>query len=151
MEKFSLRKATTADIDFIFYVRTLTMKSDFEGTFGWKDSEQYERAADEIDQAQIIMLHKEQIGVIKILAKENELHLHQMQILPRYQGKGIGTALVQNLLDRADSQQFSVTLFVLKNARAKNLYDRMGFSVIENNAHNFKMYRYPSNESYSTA
>lgn len=144
MEEFSLRKASREDIDFIFYIRAQTMKDDFTRTFGWDDDDQYKRAADEIGQAQIIMINKEPIGVIKILTCKHEFHLHQMQILPQYQGKGIGTTLLENLLDRADSQNFQVTLFVLKGARAKHLYDRMGFFIIEENANNFKMCRLPN-------
>jgi len=141
--KFSLRRASGEDIDFIFQVRAQSMKNDFTRTSGWNDDDQYKRAADEIGQAQIIMAGKEPVGFIKVLTREHELHLHQMQILPRYQGFGIGTALVQCVLDRADSQNLPVTLFVLKGARSRNLYDRMGFSVIEENIYNFKMCRIP--------
>ena len=83
------------------------------------------------------------VGVIKILTREHELHLHQMQILPRYQGRGIGTALVRRVLERADNRNLPVTLFVMKGARARNLYERMGFSVVEDNVNNYKMCRYP--------
>jgi GNAT superfamily N-acetyltransferase len=143
MIQFILRKAFIEDIDFIFRLRLLTMKDDFERTFGWNDDEQYKRAADEIEQAQMIILGNDPVGVVKILTKDSEFHLHQMQILPEHQGKGIGTAIVSDLLQRAGQLNLPVTLFVLKGSRAKNLYDRMGFSVIEETAGNFKMSRCP--------
>src|SRR5512140_1679882 len=96
MEKFSLRRASGEDVDFIFQVRVQSMKNDFARTSGWNDDEQYKRAADEIGQAHIIMVGNEPVGVIKVLTREHELHLHQMQILPRYQGYGIGTTLVKD-------------------------------------------------------
>lgn len=143
MKGFSLRKARTEDIDFIFHVRAESMRNDVERNLGWNDNEQFKKAADEIGQAQIIMVDDEPAGVLKVLTREHELHLHQVQLLPRYQGLGIGTALVQSVLDRADSENFPVTLFVLKGARARNLYERMGFTVVEENVHNYKMCRLP--------
>ncbi len=143
MEQFSLRNASSEDIDFIFLVRVESMKSDFEKTSRWNDEEQYRKAADEIGQAQIIMMEGLPVGVIKVLTREHELHLHQMQILPCCQGRGIGSALVRMVLQRADSLNFPVTLFVLKGARARNLCERMGFSLVEENLYNFRMCRYP--------
>ncbi len=145
MEQFSLRMASSEDIDFIFRVRVESMKEDFARTSGWSADEQYRKAADEIGQARIIMIDNLPVGVIKVLTRDNELHLHQMQILPGYQGRGIGTALVQRVLESADSRNLPVTLFVLKGARAKNLYERMGFSVVEENVNNDKMCRHPGN------
>jgi len=57
---------------------------------------------------------------------------------------GIGTAFVQSVLDRADSKNISVTLFVLKGARAKSLYERMGFSVTGENSFKYTMRRLPN-------
>ena len=48
MEQFSLRSASSEDIDFIFRVRVESMKDDFARTSGWNDAEQYRKAADEI-------------------------------------------------------------------------------------------------------
>ncbi len=62
-----------------------------------------------------------------------------MQILPNYQGKGIGSKLVSQVLDRAKNQNVPVTLLVLKGAAAKRIYDRFGFSVINEYENNYMM------------
>lgn len=136
---FNLRNATVDDIEFIFQLRVQTMKKDFDNTFGWYEDEQRKRAADEIQNAQIIMVEQKDIGVIKIIPKSNELHLHQMQILPEHQGEGIGTELVQRELDRAEKLNIPVTLLVLKGAVAKLIYDRLGFYVTDEYENNYKM------------
>jgi GNAT superfamily N-acetyltransferase len=136
---FDLRNATNDDIEFIFQLRMQTMKKDFDNTFGWQEDEQRKRAADEIQHAQIIMMDQKDIGVIKVIPKINELHLHQMQILPEHQGKGIGSKLVRKVLDRAEKLDIPVTLLVLKGAAAKRIYDRFGFSVTNEYENNYMM------------
>jgi len=88
--EFSLRPATIDDIEFTFQLRVKTMKSFFKNTLGWNDTEKREKAANELNHAQIVMVDKKDIGVIKIVPRINELHLHQMQILPEFQKKGFG-------------------------------------------------------------
>jgi len=136
---FDLRNATKDDIEFIFQLRVQTMKKDFDNTFGWNEGEQRKRAADEIQNTKIIMVKQKDIGVIKIIPKSNELHLHQMQILPEHQGKGIGTELVRRALDRAEKLNIPVTLLVLKDVDAKRIYDRLGFYVTDEYENNYKM------------
>ncbi len=137
--EFNLRNATINDIEFIFQLRVQTMKKDFDNTFGWQDDEQRNRAADEIQHAQIIIVDQKDIGVIKLIPKIDELHLHQMQILHEYQGKGIGTELTRRVLDRAVKQDIPVTLLVLKGASAKRIYDRLGFFVTDEYENNYRM------------
>jgi len=136
---FNLRDATNDDIEFIFQLRTQTMKKDFDNTFGWNEDEQWKRAADEIQNAKIVEINQIDVGVIKVIPKTKELHLHQMQILPEYQGQGIGSKLVSQVLDRAENEKISVTLLVLKGAAAKRIYDRLGFSVINEYENNYMM------------
>lgn len=142
---FNLRAATADDIEFIYQLRLITMKRDFENTFGWNEDEQRRRAADGIQNAKIIVVEQKDIGVIKLIPKSNELHLHQMQILPEYQGNGIGTELVRRVLDRAEKLNMLVTLLVLKGAVAKCLYDRLGFYVTDEYENNYKMCWQPQN------
>ena len=136
---FNLRDATNDDIEFIFQLRTQTMKKDFDNTFGWDEDEQWKRAADKIQYAKVIMINQTDIGVIKVIPKIKELHLHQMQILPDYQGKGIGSQLVSQVLEHAKNESVPVTLLVLKGAAAKRIYDRFGFSVVNEYENNYMM------------
>jgi GNAT superfamily N-acetyltransferase len=96
--EFSLRPATDGDIEFIFDLRVKTMKPFFMDTYGWSDTEERIKAADELNHARIIMIGHKEIGVIKIIPRPHELHLHQMQILPEFQKKGIGKELIRQII-----------------------------------------------------
>ncbi|GAA4360969.1 hypothetical protein GCM10023151_13740 [Kangiella marina] len=61
-------------------------------------------------------------------------HLGRLVVKPDVQGQGIGQALIEQLMKLGDELLDSngYSLFVLKaNARAKNLYLKLGFNVAE--------------------
>jgi ribosomal protein S18 acetylase RimI-like enzyme len=54
--------------------------------------------------------------------------LAEIEILPEWQGRGIGSAVVRSLMREAASRQKPLTLRVLHiNQRARTLYERLGF------------------------
>jgi ribosomal protein S18 acetylase RimI-like enzyme len=54
----------------------------------------------------------------------------ELQILPDHQGKGIGTSIVERVIDDAIRQGLAFTLSVVPaNSRAKRLHERIGFQV----------------------
>ncbi|MBK5007312.1 GNAT family N-acetyltransferase [Pseudomonas sp. S60] len=56
--------------------------------------------------------------------------LIDIALLPAYQRRGIGTALLENMLHRADNLQLPVELSVEPYNPAQQLYQRFGFEVI---------------------
>jgi ribosomal protein S18 acetylase RimI-like enzyme len=75
----------------------------------------------------IILLRDEAIGRIIIDRAENELRVVDIALLPAHRGRGIGTALVQNLQREAAAAQKPVRLSVVKGQRADRMYQRLGF------------------------
>ncbi|NBD23098.1 GNAT family N-acetyltransferase [Paenibacillus sp. T1] len=55
--------------------------------------------------------------------------LEHFYIHPNYQGKGIRSHLLKNLLEQNDVKGKRVTLNVLQGSSAKRLYERFGFKV----------------------
>ena len=140
---YSLRSATNDDIEFMFQIRLKTMKPFFENTHGWNDTEEFDKAADELNHAKIVMVGKEQIGIIKVIPKAKELHLHQLQIQPEFQKKGLGAVLISKIIERSEKLQIPITLFVITNSPAKSLYARFGFVITEEFEHHCTMCRQP--------
>jgi len=140
---YSLRSATNDDIDFMFQLRFKTMKPFFENTLGWNDAEELDKAADELNHAKIVMVGKEQIGIIKVIPKTKELHLHQLQIQPEFQKKGLGAELISKTIEWSEKLQIPITLFVITSSPAKSLYDRFGFVITEEFEHYCTMCRQP--------
>jgi len=63
---------------------------------------------------------------------ETELVIVSIQLLPQHQGRGIGTSLIDVLFKEARDEGKRLTLQVLKvNDRARQLYERLGFSTVE--------------------
>jgi|TARA_B110000263_G_scaffold209121_1_gene191060 ribosomal protein S18 acetylase RimI-like enzyme len=63
---------------------------------------------------------------------ETELVIVSIQLLPQHQDRGIGTSLIDVLFKEARDEGKRLTLQVLKvNDRARQLYERLGFSTVE--------------------
>ena len=137
--EFSLISATDDDIEFIFQLRFKTMKPIFKDILGWDDNEESKKAAEELNNAKIVIFNQKQIGVIKVVPGNDELHLHQMQVLPEFQGRGVGEELVRRTIMQSKKMKKPITLFVVKNTPAKNLYDRFGFNVTDDYEHYCRM------------
>ena len=65
--------------------------------------------------------------------------LRAIEILPTHQGLGIGASIIQEIIDDAASKQKPISLSVLKVNPAKSLYERLGFSTIEETDTHFIM------------
>ncbi len=81
---------------------------------------------------------EESIVLHEKYAADYPAHLH-IDLLPDYQGKGIGTQLMQTLSDHLRNKKCrGVMLTVFKhNTGAVRFYERYGFDCIGENANNF--------------
>jgi GNAT superfamily N-acetyltransferase len=79
------------------------------------------------------------MGVIAANGPTKSLHIRQLQILPEFQGKGIGSKVLQVVKKRALQLQLPITLNVLLKNPARALYLRHGFQIEGKNKLEFKM------------
>lgn len=79
--------------------------------------------------AEIVELNGSPIGLLKVIRSPTEWRVSQIQLLPEHQGKGIGTQLLQEVLDSARAAGLVVTLSTLKINPAERLYRRLGFTT----------------------
>jgi ribosomal protein S18 acetylase RimI-like enzyme len=68
------------------------------------------------------------IGRLYVDRRPNELNIMDIALLPEYQNRGIGTALIRAVMDEARASSRSVQLHVETFNRARHLYERLGFS-----------------------
>lgn len=71
----------------------------------------------------------EPIGRLYLDERDDDLHLIDISLTPERRGGGIGTAILEDLLDQARGLGKSVTLFVEPPNPARRLYDRFGFTA----------------------
>jgi ribosomal protein S18 acetylase RimI-like enzyme len=144
--EFSLRPASESDREFLYALHCETMRTVIERTWRWEDAWQrreFDRRFGEHD-VSIIEVDGRPAGGLFLESKPDSFYIHEIQVLPEYQGRGIGTAVIKRVIERAASRGVAVTLSVVSaNPRAKQLYERLGFEVIDVQPPFFRMRRDP--------
>ena len=63
------------------------------------------------------------------------------------QNRGIGAAVVRRLCDRASRERKALILEVMKNNRARSLYERLGFDAVGSSKYKLNMRWQQSHQS----
>ena len=87
----------------------------------------------------IVVLSGSDIGWLQINETPEEIYLGQLYVTPSMQNRGIGTAVVRRLCDRASRERKALALEVMKNNRARSLYERLGFDTVGSSKYKFNM------------
>lgn len=73
----------------------------------------------------------EDIGRLYLEDRPDELRIIDIALLPAHRGQGIGTSVMNDVLELASSQGKCVRIHVEENNPAQTLYRRLGFTKIE--------------------
>ena len=126
--------ATSEDAKFLYALNRETMREHVVMTWGaWDEQFQTEFFREHFDPAdnQIIQVDQKPIGRLCVLREPARQLLSEMQISVAWQRKGLGSAIVCDLLAEARRHSVPLELQVLKvNVEAQKLYRRLGFSEI---------------------
>ncbi len=128
---YRLRKATAADTEFLRQLHHAAYRDVVTRMFGWDDAKQdrYFSSGFDATAYQVIIYDQQEIGAIRVQRDTTRWFLAEIQLLPAFHGHGIGTAVVHDLLVQAQAQRCSVSLQILKENRARRLYERLGFTL----------------------
>jgi ribosomal protein S18 acetylase RimI-like enzyme len=80
---------------------------------------------------QIILTGEQPIGRLYTHKRENEIRIMDISLLPEYRGRGIGSSMLNRILEEASNDHLSVSIHVERNNPALHLYERLGFCLIE--------------------
>lgn len=141
---FRLRAGVAEDLEFLWRLHRAAMGPHVERAFGSQDEQAWrDRVVGRTDPTvhEIVEVTGKPVGCQWIRAHEGELELVRLYLLPEAQGMGIGTRLVASLCERADREGLLVRLRVLQVNPARRLYERHGFSVVEETDSHFLMRR----------
>ncbi|HEU5213788.1 MAG TPA: GNAT family N-acetyltransferase [Gaiellaceae bacterium] len=124
-----LRPATEADREFFWANRRdgfLPLVPD------WEDPAMRAQADREFDElpVQIVEERGERIGYLCVLDRGDHLWLDEIVLVEAARGRGIGTALVEQVIADAEARAVPVRLGVLEHNPARRLYERLGFRVV---------------------
>jgi len=125
--------ATAADRDFARRVHHLAYRDVVERQYGaWVEAQQdgfFESSWDSAPH-DIIVVDGEPCGYVSIEDHITDVHVRELVLAPDYQGRGIGSAVLRTMIERARARGVPVHLGTHLANRAANLYRRLGFRQI---------------------
>ena len=141
VEQIRFRPATESDVDFLYALHAATMKEYVDQTWGWDEAfqEAVFRKNYVPAEIQVITFDEKDIGMLSLEERAEDVFLRAIEIHPEYQGQGIGTTIIQKIIAQAALKMKLVFLQVLKVNPAKRLYERLGFSVVNETPTHFHM------------
>jgi ribosomal protein S18 acetylase RimI-like enzyme len=138
-----LRIARPEDFEFLWLLKQQTMRSYVEQTWGqWNADEQKNWFSRHFspDEVRIIVADGRDAGRLEVTRSPDEMVLGTIEILPEFQSRGIGSALIASLQAEAKSAGVRLRLQVLKaNPRALRLYESLGFVSMGETATHYLM------------
>ena len=126
----SRRPATIADADFARSVHHRAYRDVIERHYGpWDESTQDKlfAAAWSAAQHEIVLCDDARCGYTSIENRDDCFYLNELVVDPDFQGHGIGTNILREVIEQAILKGIPVRLRTHVTNRAANLYRRMGF------------------------
>ncbi|WP_052850196.1 GNAT family N-acetyltransferase [Streptomyces avicenniae] len=142
---WELRPAEPADVEVIAELRATVMRADLErlGRFDAHRVRQRLRDAFSPRYTSVILSGGAFAGCVTLRPAEDGRWLEHFYLVPGLQGRGLGSAVLRTLLERADAEGTPVRLDVLRGSAARRLYERHGFAVESEDAIDVFMVRRP--------
>ncbi len=141
--RLNLRLVEPEDRDFLYQVYASTREEEL-APLGW------ERAAtdeflwmqftaqdkfytEQFPQAQfrVIQLDEQPIGRLYTDLRPDEIRVIDIALLPDFRGKGLGTALLEDILAQGQALGLPIRIHVEQFNPALSLYERIGFRQVE--------------------
>lgn len=153
----TLHPVSETDRDFLYEVYASTRRDELAAC-GWDTAQQdaFIRMQYDIQQRAYQMQHPEAtyqviksdstpVGRFIVARSDNSIQLVDIALLPEYRNRGIGSALIKDLLEESRSSNRAVRLQVIKTNPAALLYGRLGFVKTGESGMHYKMeYRSPA-------
>jgi len=127
-----LRPALKQDREFLYALHCSTMRDVIEQTWGWDDAWQRADFQKRLDTytVSIIEAGSRSVGSLWLERRPDSLYIHDLEIEPASQGRGIGTAVIEMVIEQGAARGLPIVLSVLQaNPRVLHLYERLGFRV----------------------
>lgn len=126
----AFKLASEADKGFLLTLRKASMGEHLiTAGIVLNDQQHMQRVDEFFSDSHLILLNNQRIGLLKLGMFSDHIHIRQFQILPNYHGLGIGSLILDMIKRKAIEKQVSITLNVLLNNPAKQLYLRHDFIV----------------------
>ena len=128
--KITRRAATDLDIDFARDAHHRAYRDVVTRQFGVWDEADHDEFFDRgwaSAAHDILLCDGVPCGYVSVDQLADYNHVRLLVVLPEYQGRGIGSAFLWEVIEEARSRQVPVKLRVLRENRALQFYKRFGF------------------------
>ena len=153
----SLRAAAIPEDEAFLCALYLSTRREEMSAWGWNDAQQEMFARMQFNARQqsyamqypeavykIIIFNGERAGSLIVERRDDEIRLVDIALLPEHRNRGIGNSIVRELFTEADATAKIVRLHVQReNVAARRLYERLGFSITNENDTHLRMERPP--------
>lgn len=141
-----MRTAVAADVEPVAELRATVMRPELErlGRFDEHRVRQRFRDSFSTRHTAIIVAGQAFAGSVTLRPHTDGYRLEHFLLAPRFQGKGLGSAVLRTLLWRTDAEARPVRLDVLQGSPARRLYERHGFTVEDEDPIDVHMLRLPA-------
>src|SRR5687768_7102030 len=127
---FATRPAGAADRRRLYQIHRAAMGPYVSELWGWDDAWQAEAFTRGFDpgSTRVIVVGEQLVGSFETHEDAEAVVLAKIELDPAFQGRGIGTRVIADVLAEARARGKAVRLQVFKiNRRAQSLYRRLGF------------------------
>lgn len=145
VEHWELRPATAADAGPIAELRAVVMRPDLERLGRYDEDRVRRRLYDSFSTlyTSVILVDGRFAGSVTVRPADSGRLLEHFYLAPHLQGRGLGSAVLGAVLDRAGAEGEPVRLNVLRGSAARRLYERHGFVMESEDAVDVFMVRAP--------
>lgn len=143
MNNYKLIKYTNKYYEFVYEVKKNAYIKYVEEIWGpWNEGDQRKYFKNFIntykDNSYIIELNGEHIGFYNdAVLEDNTYEIGNICIIPKYQGKGIGTQILKDILDKNKDRDIIIQYF--KQNPVGKLYERFGFKPYKEKDYHYVM------------
>jgi ribosomal protein S18 acetylase RimI-like enzyme len=146
---YQLVAAAQDDQQWLEQLRRSVYRDLFFATWGqWDEARHLRHCSECWDRGSIFRVEVDgaRVGMIQLFEHADAIEVGEIQIAPRYQGRGIGSLLLRDTVRKAQARGKKVSLATgLKNHRAFSLYRRLGFDHVgQTETHN--LFEFPPNQ-----
>lgn len=129
MNQLTMHQAVQEDVERLAELRALVLYDDLNRLKRYDEVKVRERFRNTFDPEYtwIIEVEGALVGCVALKPKFEEMLLEHFYIHPDYQGRQIGSQVLNMLLKRDEVRGRRVTLNVLQGSPARRLYERFGF------------------------
>lgn len=129
---FELRASSPSDLAFCWPIYRDAMQPLAQGLTAWNEAAQQRLVEQTLGHTgtSVLQVDKADVGWLQVEETRHLVQLRHLYLLPERRNRGLGTAFLTWMKERAERKRKDLTLEVMTNNPARRLYERLGFKAL---------------------